>query len=218
MESAMTCPEGQSVLVIPRAAMTRLSITQGFVSGAAVIEQLLHVISVAATLMLRTTAEQDPEYVQPIPLAYLQWGDRLLAVPGDDRDPADRLYGRCTVWVGGHVDRVDVLPGDAIGRALARELAEELPDVTLPEPELVGVVVDGSTERSRMHLGVVHRILIEDPLLARAVERPNGNANGEPRTVLLSVGALMADFDRLEPWSQFILRGQVHGGRALANA
>jgi predicted NUDIX family phosphoesterase len=218
MESVMTSPGSEAVLVVPRAAIARLQIVHGFVSDAAIVEKFLHIVSVESTLMLRAAAERDPGHVQPIPLAYIQWQDRLLAVPGDDRDPADRLYDRCTIWVGGHVDEVDVEGGDAIGLALARELAEELPSVGLPAPELVGLVADGSTARSQMHLGVVHRIVIADPVLARALERPDGNARGEPRTVLLEVDALIANFDRMEPWSQLILRERGLDRRAVANA
>jgi predicted NUDIX family phosphoesterase len=199
--------------VIPRNALAYLS-RDGFDTSAAVIERLSHSLRTDATFRPRSTVEHDDAFVQPIALAYVRWQDRVLAVPGDDRAPADSLYRRWTAWVGGHVGQADATDGDPVRSALVREIAEELGGISLPGPELVGVVTDSSTDRSRRHLGLVHRVVIDDPLVAMALERLAGDATGELHIVLLPADQIMANFDRLEPWSQFIVREQGYAERA----
>src|SRR5260221_13095698 len=82
------------VLVIPRAAVTRLSIIDGFISDPNIVRELSGVVRTQSSFLPRSIAEQEPIYVQPIPIAYIRHRDLLLASPGDDRVPSDSLTAR----------------------------------------------------------------------------------------------------------------------------
>jgi predicted NUDIX family phosphoesterase len=202
----------ESVLVVPRAVVTDLQIESGFVSDPAVVQAFLNATRTQGSFMPREEAERMPDYVQPIPLAYIRHGRRLLVLPGDDRDPSDRLYRRWAVWVGGHIEQSDAEGGDPIQAGLRRELVEELNVVGLPPPELVGLVGDAGSVRSRMHLGVVHRLQVDDPVLAAALERPEATGeNGFARTLLTDIDTLASSHVDMEPWSMFIIRDHHRG-------
>jgi len=201
--------DGECILVIPHKKAHLL--TSGFLHiGDARAEQVVRVIRTSPTFLPRNAAETRLDYIQPIALAYIKHDDALLVLHRDASDRSDALRGRDVVWVGGHInldDAVGPAPGqtdpDAISKGLRRELYEELP--ALPRnlrPELVGIVADDSTERSRIHLGLVHRVRIEDAWRASVIAT---GGDGVPRVAFMPIAELPTRLDRLEPWSQSIV-------------
>lgn len=201
------------ILVVPREAIEATGVlTDGLIQDGDVIARFLAVAGRTAKVMLRERAENDPRWLQPIPLAYIRWRDQILTVPGADRDPTDRLYRHPVTWVGGHVDVIaDAETGtfeEIMRRTLSRELTEELPTVPPYPASLVGLVWDSSTERSRMHLGIVHRIAIpaEDGAYAGSLERPLGTA--EQLATLMVPKDFVVRHD-MEPWSRSIVTARI---------
>jgi predicted NUDIX family phosphoesterase len=204
--------EQERILVVP--VWTTRGLDVGFVP----VEderasEIVRAIRASRTFLDRDLAEADPQYVQPIALAYIVHDDSVLVLRRDVRDTSDALRGRDVLWVGGHIDRVDRDTdaeqggGDTISRAVQREVDEELPG--LPPDlgrELVGLVTDDTTTRSRMHVGLVHRIRIEDGRQAHTIVDA-GHASGEHacRPAFVPVAELRAQPDLLEPWSRSIL-------------
>lgn len=189
----------ERILVIPRLAVADLEIRSGFVrADASAARRFVAAIRTEGTFVLRDVAEREPEHIQPIALAYIEHDDRLLVLQRDHQDRSDALRGRDVLWVGGHIEAADAQRGqDPIAAGLRREIEEELL-VDLPadlRPELVGLVADDATPRSWLHVGLVHRVVIDDPAIGGAA---CGGA-------LRPIDALLSECDRLEPWSLSIL-------------
>ncbi len=195
-----------AILVIPRTPAIDDLARHGYQPDPAVAQRLCDELRTTGRIVPRQAAEDTPRYLQPIPLAYIECGSRhLLAFPGHDRRPDDRLYGMFTLWVGGHIDEGDCT-GDPVRACLARELEEELSTMGLPEPELTGLVRDTRSDRSARHVGLVHRIRIDDEAVIQALQGPpNQRQRGSEITQLVDRDALPFPIDRLEPWSEFIL-------------
>jgi predicted NUDIX family phosphoesterase len=202
----------ERILVIPRTATGELG--GGFVP----IEddraaRIVDAICASHEFLDRSRAECDPERVQPIAIAYIAYDDSVLVLRRDGRDRSEALRGRDVLWVGGHIDSSDgdrhASDGgnDIITQGIRREIDEELP--TLPmdvDPELVGLVTDNGSVRSRLHLGLVHRVRIHDSGLARAVAAA-GHVSGDDacRPAFVPITELRRQPDLLEPWSRSIL-------------
>jgi predicted NUDIX family phosphoesterase len=194
-----------SVLVVPRSEIARIGLAAtGLRVDADAADRFCKVVRQKGRLMSRRLAERDSSVVQPIPLACVQHDRMLLALPGDDRERGDRLLDCYALWVGGHVEDQDRSTGDPVAACLSRELREELSTLPLPTPELVGLVSDQRSSRSRQHIGIVHHIVVDDLATARALaEPPNREHRGCARTVLIDPEQLA--IHSWEPWSQFLL-------------
>jgi predicted NUDIX family phosphoesterase/thymidylate kinase len=196
----------RSVLVLPRSAAGYLP-QSGFVADPSTIERFLADIDRYGEFMTRDEAEARADYVQPIPIAYLLHGDRAFVFHRSDQDTTHRLHGRFMIWAGGHVRRDDI-GEDPIGDALMREMQEELYLPIGLAPEVVGLVMDSSDPRSRMHVGVVHRMRVEEPNLARTMdERLFVEARGGSSMTsrLVGAGGIARYWPGMEEWSKLIL-------------
>jgi predicted NUDIX family phosphoesterase len=196
-----------SILVIPRTTVVDNLVHPGYRPDPEIAQRLCDELRTTYRVVPRHEAEDDPRYLQPIPLTYIEFGSRhLLAFPGDDRQSDDRLYGMYALWAGGHIEESDCAD-DPVRACLARELEEELSTMGLPEPELMGLVRDARSDRSARHVGLVHRIRIDDDAVIQALEGPpNQCQRGSEITQLVDCDALPFPIGRLEPWSEFILR------------
>jgi predicted NUDIX family phosphoesterase len=104
-----------------------------------------------------------------------------------------------SVGIGGHISEADAAGGDDPYRTgMARELAEEV-DLRSPFTErFVGFINDDRTFVGSVHLGVVHRLELAEPL-ATPREDALADAGFAP------LADLLARLDQFETWSQFVL-------------
>ncbi len=209
-----TCNEclDDCILVVPGQVVHQLPVTSGFVDDPDLVRRVLDAVHLR-TFLPRQEAERDPGHVQPIALTYIVHEGRMLMLSCGGDDPSYRLYGKYALWVGGHIEKEDAdSENGAIAECLRRELHEELelPEAALSTPELVGLVLDDASQRTRMHLGLVHRAQLIDPAIARALRRPEGTDDDAPcGPALVPIDVLLAEleeFERLEAWSQAIVR------------
>jgi predicted NUDIX family phosphoesterase/thymidylate kinase len=200
----------ESVLVVPRSITRRYLPASGFVSNPDIVRRFLEDVTRYGRFEKRDRAEEQPDDLQPIPIAYFVDGDRLLLFHRSDHDHTHRLHGRYMVWAGGHVRREDA-GENAVGAALAREIQEELLIAADLEPEIVGLVVDDGDPRSEMHIGVVHRVRLRDRHVAGAMDRgPFVEPRGSSLTSqLVRTEDLRPFWPRIEMWSQAIVRDHL---------
>ena len=184
-------PPGESVLVVPRAALTGPSGWRGVLHGG--IEPYLSVIEREGRFAPRAAMEIDPGFKQVIP--YLVLRDRAgYFLMRRTRAGADaRLHDRYSIGVGGHLN-----PGDVhCAGGLAREWAEELEASFVPEFRLVGLLNDDTTEVGRVHVGVVYASdAAGRPVAVR--ERHKLEGRFAPPADVLAV------YERMETWSQLV--------------
>ena len=107
----------------------------------------------------RRYAEEHPEFKQPIPYVAVCREDQVLCLTRLSTQGEQRLHGKRSIGVGGHINPCDQDEGDLFASACERELHEEL---VLPETALdltpVGLLNDDTTAVGAVHVGLVYRL------------------------------------------------------------
>lgn len=139
----------------------------------------------------RVDMEQDPSFKQVIPYLVLRDGPRYFLMRRTNAGGDDRLHGRYSIGVGGHLNPGD---GGLLG-GLRREWAEELVADFEPAFRLVALLNDDTTPVGAVHLGAVY---LADagghPVAIRETDKLTGS--------FVRPDEVAAVADRLETWSQ----------------
>lgn len=129
-----------------------------------------------ATWRRRAEVEGDPDWKQLIPYVAIRHRGKVLVCQRSRAGAEQRLLGKLTIGIGGHVDfahdyRADPVPEDvrilgAFQRGLRRELREEIRvEGDAGRLEYLGLVNDDSDDVGRVHLGVCYTLEVPDPVL-----------------------------------------------------
>jgi predicted NUDIX family phosphoesterase len=145
----------------------------------------------------RHECETDPAFKQLIPYLVLTCGGLVFHYRRGAAGTEARLTARRSVGVGGHISEADAAGGaDPYRTGLLRELHEELTVGRFRESPL-GLIFDDTTAVGRVHLGVVHRLELDEPAAV-----PREDAIGECGFAPV---AELRDADGFEPWSRLVL-------------
>ncbi|NUQ65655.1 MAG: phosphoesterase [Pirellulales bacterium] len=218
LQAERNCPVPEAlterVLVVPTELFHRLGYFQGFSCDTG--RYLADLLSPEHTSYRpRSEVEQDPGFKQLIPYVILshRGADGRQTVFQYTRGTGQgegRLHRKRSVGIGGHISTVDA--GTDGGskpyeEGMRRELEEEVAVRSPYTTRCVGLINDDQTEVGRVHLGVVHRFELEQPLV-------------EPREEdILECGfrpveEILADLSAFESWSQICLRALYGTERA----
>ena len=200
----------ENVLVVPTELFHELGYFQGFSSR---VEQYLQPLleSPSVSYRPRSEMEDDPSFKQLIPYVLVRH-----APPG--REPEyfqytrgtgqgeRRLHAKLSVGIGGHISSDDAESGGAAAyrEGMQRELVEEVAIDSAFTQRCVGLINDDETAVGRVHLGVVHVLDVQQPLV-----RPN-----EDEIVAAgfrSLAEIRASLERFESWSQIVIRAIAEG-------
>lgn len=193
----------EHVLVIPARLIESIGPLRGFEVD---VDRFLQPILASDELSYRPRGkmELDPNFKQLIPYVVMQWTDP------SDRQPRiftytrgggseSRLHAKRSIGVGGHISSEDSAGADdPYTTGMRRELEEEVSIGCHYVDQREGLLYDDSNEVGRVHLGVVHRFILETPHVS---SNEAELAEGE----FLTVAELKSQFDRLETWSQLCL-------------
>jgi len=149
------------VLVIPRRSLCDLPQEGTWPVDAAAMPGNYHWLA-------REQAERDESFLQIIP--YLLLHDRQGAIWAYRRSGGDqRLTGRSSCGLGGHIEREDERPTlvDTIRQALHRELGEELENPPTGDCRMHSWLYEGHSEVGRVHLGLIHTSCWEGETMPR---------------------------------------------------
>jgi predicted NUDIX family phosphoesterase len=153
----------------------------------------------------RVALERMPEFRQIIPYVVLRVGDRVVRYTRAPAGGENRLHGRQSIGLGGHIDLADVaIKNNSIDlsktllAAAEREVAEELGEIKCTSREWLGILVDNSNDVGRVHIGVVEVWNLE-----AAPTKSTEDAIGD--VGLYSINELRHNTDRLETWSTLLL-------------
>ena len=139
----------------------------------------------------RPEMERDPAFKQIIPYLVLRDGPRYFLMQRTTAGGDERLHGRFSIGVGGHLNPGD---GGLLG-GLRREWAEEILADFVPEFRLVALLNDDTTPVGAVHLGAVYEADVAGrPVAIRETDKLTGGFAG--------ADAVAAVADRLETWSQ----------------
>jgi len=130
----------------------------------------------------RKAAEADHEWKQLIPYVMVCRGGRVAAYYRGVGQGEDRLHCKRSIGIGGPINpaedaveeslpavtNVPSFVGERYLKAVSRELCEELEFENLPESgfplPIVGLINDDSTDVGKVHLGVVHQLMLPMPV------------------------------------------------------
>ncbi|OQY10640.1 MAG: hypothetical protein B6I29_00865 [Marinitoga sp. 4572_148] len=128
-----------------------------FYNGFTIVEQkTLENLFKNAYFIDRDLAEKDESKKQIIPYVVIKnERDQILVVQRTKKQTEKRLHNLYSVGIGGHINPIDKndIPELTFYNGLNRELTEELYIDKLKSLEYVGLILDSSTEVSRVHLG-----------------------------------------------------------------
>lgn len=154
----------------------------------------------------RPQLEEMPSFRQIIPYVVLKCAGKWVRYTRAAAGGEQRLHGRVSIGLGGHVDLPDVcLVGNSIdllktlNDAAEREVQEELPGVVCSGKHWAGLLVDNESPVGSVHIGVV--AVWELKFMPSG---PTEDAISEAG--LTDLAELMALGPRLETWSSLLVR------------
>ncbi|RPK20024.1 hypothetical protein [Paenibacillus xylanexedens] len=158
--------------------------------------------------MRRGDAEVDVDFKQPIPYAVIRRGDKIFVYKRLAGGGETRLHDKLSIGVGGHMNDMpeeekalieDFSFYTLLTDNLERELSEELEiGPGARETEIIGLINDDSQEVSKVHIGVLVVIDIEEDVTVEV------NEPEQLEGFWLSITDLMKPevHSKLESWSQ----------------
>ena len=193
----------EHILVVPESVVTNIGTINGFEAD---VDRFLEPIlnSDELSFQPRSQMETDPSFKQLIPYVLLEWSDsgvtKLFTYTRGGGGGESRLHAKRSVGIGGHISREDAdAGGDPYSTGMQRELAEEVQLNANYQASRVGLLYDPSNDVGKVHLGIVHKFVLESPdVQSNEADLAEGG--------FVSLDELRNDFDRLETWSQLAIK------------
>ena len=194
----------EEVLVVSADRLAAAGEFHGFRPADEAVRQIL-LDPTHLTYRPRAEVETDPSFKQLIPYVVLRCAGELFHYTRGAAGTETRLRSLRSVGLGGHITREDGPPSaDPYRAGMLRELNEEV-EIQGPWTERsLGFIYDGRTPVGQVHIGIVHLIELEEPLVW-----PREAAIDEAG--FARVRDLLRKRDEFETWSQFVL--EELGGR-----
>jgi predicted NUDIX family phosphoesterase len=193
----------EPVCVIP-AASVQLN-DRGFFPDPAIVHNFLNVVSNERRFLPRSEAESNPKFLQPIPMAILEYNDEILVLKRNK--PGHALHNKYDVWSGGHVNRGDDGP-DILLTALHREITEEvfIKDAYDLDPNPIALLRTNDTTRASLHVGVLYRLRLKSNDVALALNQKEFKATrgSSMSGKLVKTSELNDVYSEMGDWSKFV--------------
>lgn len=193
----------EQILVIPESFVLSIGDPTGFQRD---VDRFLKPILASDQLTFgrRGEMETDPSFKQLIPYVILQWtnDDGVVHVFRYTRGGGSgeaRLHAKQSIGIGGHISAEDAEgEGNPYLIGMQRELDEEVTIDSAYEDHREGLLYDPSNDVGKVHLGIVHRFVLEQPNVS---SNEDDLADGG----FVPLSQLRQESDRLETWSQLAL-------------
>ena len=200
----------ENVLVVPTELFRELGYFQGFSPHVQrYLQPLLE--SPSVSYRPRNEMEDDPTFKQLIPYVVFRHAPAVgeaayFQYTRGTGQGERRLHAKMSLGVGGHISSSDAAcgGGSAYREGMQRELAEEVAIGAEYRQRCVGLINDDETAVGRVHLGVVHLVDVEEPLV-RANEEEIIDAG------FRSMTDIRGQLDKFESWSQIVIQAVLAG-------
>ena len=181
----------EQVFVVPRDALPDAAGWYGLRTDG--LDVFVAAVEAAGRYESRPVMEQDPAFKQIIPYLVLRDDTRYFLMKRTTAGGDERLHGRYSIGVGGHLNPGD---GGLLG-GLRREWAEELVADFVPDFRLVALLNDDTTPVGAVHLGAVYLADASGrPVAIREVDKLSGS--------FATAAEVTAVAQNLETWSKLV--------------
>ncbi len=160
----------------------------------------LYNLAIANSFFLdRDFAETDFSSRQLIPYAILRHQDSIYVLERKSKQSEKRLHNKLSIGIGGHINPIDLEGNnDVIQNCLNREVNEEVKIEGSYTADFIGIIIDNSTEVSKVHLGIAFEIRLDNPSVEiREVDKMSGK--------WIKLDEISHCFEQMETWSQIAL-------------
>lgn len=192
----------EEVLVVERAALEALLPGEGFWTET--IEPVRRFVQEHHYFLPRDRAEYDTTAKQIIPYVVVRQAGRYFLLRRKRKQTEARLHDKLSLGVGGHIDAAEETSEDPLTAGLLRELAEEVSVERVVSLRCVGVLNENNGGVSDYHTALVYLLEAEGTVTVRETEKMSGD--------WATVAELEAVAERLETWSQIVLRDVIQAG------
>jgi len=107
----------------------------------------------------RGWVETKPEFKQPIAYCIIvnSQSNEIFAYQRASQEDysEERLRGKWSWGIGGHIDKIDSNGKDPIEKSMLREINEEVNIESFETPEILGYINDDQTEVGQVHFGLL---------------------------------------------------------------
>jgi len=189
----------EHVLAFPTKLLNQIGIFQGLSFEWDKYSDLIHNPK-NHIFIKRKEAETNPDYKQLIPYALLHCGDELFVYRRGKLLAEKRLHGNFSLGVGGHISVTDPgLFGTTYEDGLKREINEEVYIESDYKQRIVALLNDDSNDVGKVHLGIVHLLTLEKPLV-----QPREKSINE--TKFVNTKELRNNIETFENWSKICIQ------------
>jgi predicted NUDIX family phosphoesterase len=148
----------------------------------------------------RKEAETNPDYKQLIPYALLHCKGEFFVYRRGKLLAEKRLHGNYSLGIGGHISVTDPgLFGTSYEDGLKREINEEVYIESGYKQRIVALLNDDSNDVGKVHLGIVHVLTLEKPLV-----QPKEKSINE--TNFANAEELQKKIEAFENWSKICIQ------------
>ncbi|MFZ0321063.1 MAG: hypothetical protein WAL56_18185 [Candidatus Sulfotelmatobacter sp.] len=196
----------ESICVVPISGVKVPLPDKGFVADDNVISGFTDTVAKEKKFIPRSDAEQNANYLQPIPCAILRYKDKLLVLKR--KKPGHPLHDTYAVWAGGHV--IDADDGaEILLNTLNRELTEELfiKEAFELNRKPVGLIRTNEDARASRHICVLYELKLrsEDVALALNQKEFRSTRGTSMSGRLVEIKELEEIYEEMGDWSKFIV-------------
>ncbi len=190
----------ERVLCFERSSLNALGDFQGLSLD---VEKYFTVAILPANVFIpRSEAELDLRYKQLIPYVMVTSGNTILRYRRGKRGQENRLHGKLSVGIGGHISDEDVTySGDRYTNGMRRELSEEIGLDTFRDT-VVAALNDDSDAVGKVHFGIVHVVTVPSVTAEGLVGRCHSIL--DPK--FIPIDDAVKDIDSYENWSKLCLQ------------
>jgi predicted NUDIX family phosphoesterase/thymidylate kinase len=196
----------EMICVVPVSAVKEALPEAGFVSDQKLVSDFIDTVKKEKIFVPRSQAEQNANYLQPIPCAMLRYDDRVLLLRR--KKPGHPLHDTYAVWAGGHVVQADD-GSEILLNTLNRELTEEvfIKEAFELNPSPIGLIRTNEDARASRHVAILYEIRLKSENVALALNQKEfRSTRGSSMSGRLVQIKEMADlYDDMGDWSKFIV-------------
>lgn len=185
----------EKILVVPREDI----FTHGYIDGFLPVADFVKyetTIREKGQFLWRSAMEENADYKQIIPYLIFKYNDMYFLMQRRADASEQRLQGKCTMGIGGHLREEDMAEQSIVDWA-QREFHEEINYADTVRITPLGIINDDSDLVGKVHIGFVYLLEGVSPHISIKSELKNG--------ALMPLTDIATKFEKLESWSKMVL-------------